>query len=184
MSINNSKELYIKMLSNVRQRTEHMRPRGRGCHGRGPATAADTVTRLPPRRRNDQLGSTPMKPILGFAVWGAMTAITLTAAIGSAHAAAIPYDGSWYVIITTVRGACSSGSGFSLQIQDGAVYGSGGGYNVGGRVSRSGAVQVSVSSGQQHASGSGRLRGNSGGGSWHGVGSEGSCTGYWSASRE
>jgi hypothetical protein len=66
-----------------------------------------------------------MKPILRFAIWGAMTAITFTAAAGSAHATS-PYDGSWYVIITTVRGACSSGSGFSLQIRDGAVYGDGG----------------------------------------------------------
>jgi hypothetical protein len=123
-----------------------------------------------------------MKPILRFAVWGAITATTFTAATGSAHATS-PYDGSWYVIITTVRGACSSGSGFSLQIRDGAVYGDGGGFNVGGRVSRSGTVHVSVSSGQQHASGSGRLRASSGGGSWRGVGSQGGCLGYWSASR-
>jgi hypothetical protein len=88
----------------------------------------------------------------------------------------------WYVIITTVRGACSSGSGFSLQIRDGAVYGDGG-FNLGGRVSRSGAVRVSVSSGQQQASGSGRLRASSGGGSWRGVGSQGVCLGYWTASR-
>jgi hypothetical protein len=72
---------------------------------------------------------------------GAITAITLTAATGSAHAAS-PYDGSWYVTITTVQGACSSGSGFGLQIRDGAVYGDGGGFNVGGRVSPSGAVHV------------------------------------------
>jgi hypothetical protein len=123
-----------------------------------------------------------MKPILRFAIWGAMTAITFTAAAGSAHATS-PYDGSWYVIITTVRGACSSGSGFGLQIRDGAVYGGSGGFNVGGRVSRSGAVHVSVSSGQQHASGGGRLRASSGGGSWRGVGSQGVCLGYWSASR-
>jgi hypothetical protein len=123
-----------------------------------------------------------MKPILRFAVWGAMTATTFTAATGSAHATS-PYDGSWYVIITTVRGACSSGSGFSLQIRDGAVYGDGGGFNLGGRVSRSGAVHVSVSSGQQQASGSGRLRASSGGGSWRGVGSQGGCLRYWSASR-
>ena len=123
-----------------------------------------------------------MKPRLRFPFWAAMAAIVMTAAIGSAHAAS-PYDGSWSVIITTVRGACSSGSGFGLQIRDGAVYGGGGGFSVGGQVSRSGAVHVSVGSGQQHASGSGRLRGSSGGGSWRGVGSQGACLGYWSASR-
>jgi hypothetical protein len=72
---------------------------------------------------------------------------------------------------------------FGLQIRDGAVYGGGSGFGVGGRVSRSGAVHVSVSSGQQYASGSGRLRGSSGSGSWRGVGSQGGCLGSWSASR-
>jgi hypothetical protein len=112
-----------------------------------------------------------------------MTAVTLTAAIGSAHAAS-PYDGSWNVIITTARGTCSSGGSFRLQIRDGTVSGGGGGFSVGGRVSQGGAVHVSVRSAQQHASGSGRLRGGSGSGSWRGVGSEGVCSGYWNANRE
>jgi hypothetical protein len=72
-----------------------------------------------------------MKSRLRFPFWAAMAAIVMTAAIGSAHATS-PYDGSWSVIITTVRGACSSGSGFGLQIRDGAVYGGGGGFSVGG----------------------------------------------------
>jgi hypothetical protein len=63
-----------------------------------------------------------MKPILPLTVWGPMTAMTLTATIGSADAAG-SCDGSWYVMFTTVRGACSSGLGFGLQIRDGAVYG-------------------------------------------------------------
>jgi hypothetical protein len=62
---------------------------------------------------------------------GTLIAITSTAAIGSADAAS-PYDGSWSVIITTVRGG-GSGSGFGLQIRDGAVYGGGGGFNLGSR---------------------------------------------------
>jgi hypothetical protein len=37
-----------------------------------------------------------MKPILRITIWGALTAMTLMAAIGSAHAAS-PYDGPWYV---------------------------------------------------------------------------------------
>jgi hypothetical protein len=123
-----------------------------------------------------------MRAILRISAWGAITAMTLAAAIGSAQAAS-GYDGSWSVIITTARGACNSGAGFVLQIRDGAVYGGGGGFNVGGRVSPSGTVQVSVSSGQQRASGSGRLRGSAGNGSWRGVGSQGVCSGSWSASR-
>jgi hypothetical protein len=111
-----------------------------------------------------------------------VTAVTLTAAIGSAHAAS-PYDGSWNVVITTIRGTCSSGGSFRLQIHNGIVYGGGGGFSVDGRVSGGGAVRVSVRSGQQHADGSGRLSGGSGGGSWRGVGSEGVCSGYWRANR-
>jgi hypothetical protein len=89
----------------------------------------------------------------------------------------------WHVTITTVRGTCGSGVGFGLLIRDGLVHGYSSDVNVSGRVSRSGAVQVSLSSGQQYASGSGRLRGSSGDGSWRGVGTQGSCSGYWSASR-
>ena len=123
-----------------------------------------------------------MKPSLRFAVGTALFAQSLTAALGTAEAAN-PYDGSWWVTITTTRGSCSSGGMFRLDIRNGGVYGGGGGFAVGGRVAPNGATQVSVSSGSSHASGSGRLRGSSGRGSWRGVGSEGACAGVWSASR-
>ena len=123
-----------------------------------------------------------MTGILRFSLLTAVATLSLVAADGSALAAT-PYDGPWHVTITTVRGTCGSGVGFGLQIRDGRVYGYSSDVNVSGRVSRSGAVQVSLSSGQQQASGSGRLRGSSGYGSWRGVGTQGSCSGYWSASR-
>jgi hypothetical protein len=123
-----------------------------------------------------------MTGILQFSLWAAVAALSLAAADGSARAAT-PYDGPWHVTITTVRGTCSSGVGFGLRIRDGLVYGYSSDVNVNGRVSRRGAVQVSLSSGQQHAGGTGRLRVCSGDGSWRGVGTQGSCSGYWSASR-
>jgi len=123
-----------------------------------------------------------MTGISGFPVWTAAAAIAWAAAVGSAQAVT-PYDGPWQVTITTVRGACSSGVGFGLQIRDGVVHGYSSDFYVGGRVSRSGTVHVSVSSGQQRASGGGRLRGYSGYGDWRGVGTQGFCSGYWSASR-
>ena len=122
-----------------------------------------------------------MTDILRFSLWTAVAALSLPSA--AANAAATPYDGSWHVTIKTVRGTCSSGVGFGLLIRDGLVSGYSSDFNVSGGVSRSGAVQVSLSSGPQHASGSGRLRGGSGYGSWRGVGTQGSCSGYWSASR-
>jgi hypothetical protein len=123
-----------------------------------------------------------MTGIVRFSLWTAVAALSLAAADGKASAAT-PYDGPWHVAITTVRGTCSSGVGFGLLIRGGLVYGYSSDLNVSGRVSRSGAVQVSLSSGQQHASGSGLLRGSSGYGSWRGVGTQGSCSGSWSASR-
>jgi hypothetical protein len=86
--------------------------------------------------------------------------------------------GSWAVQITTRRGACDPSSTFGVEIHDGVVSGA-----AGGRVSKSGAVSVSVSSGGSYASGSGHLSTSSGGGSWHGVGSRGACSGTWVAGR-
>jgi hypothetical protein len=111
-----------------------------------------------------------------------MTAMSLTAVLGTAEAAN-PYDGSWWVTINTSRGSCSSGGMFRVDIRNGGVSGGGAGVAVGGRVAPNGAVSVSVSSGASHASGGGRLRGSSGSGSWRGKGSEGVCSGTWSASR-
>jgi hypothetical protein len=123
-----------------------------------------------------------VKPSLRFAVGTVLFALSVTAALNTAEAAN-PYDGSWWVTITTTRGSCSSGGMFRLQVRNGGVFGGGAGFAVGGRVAPSGATQVSVSSGSSHASGSGRLRGSSGRGSWRGSGSEGVCSGVWSASR-
>ena len=123
-----------------------------------------------------------MTGILRFSLWAAVAALSLAAADGGARAAT-PYDGPWHVTITTVSGTCGSGVGFGLLIRDGLVYGYSSDLFVNGGVSRRGAVQVSLGSVQQHASGRGRLRGSSGDGSWRGVGTQGSCSGYWSASR-
>jgi hypothetical protein len=107
----------------------------------------------------------------------ATVVIAAAATIDTAHAAS-PFDGSWTVQINTHRGACDPSSSFGVQIHDGVVSGA-----VTGRVSKSGAVTVSVSSGSSNANGSGHLSASSGGGSWRGVGSRGPCSGTWSASR-
>jgi hypothetical protein len=111
-----------------------------------------------------------------------VTAAIALAAMTAAAAAATPFDGSWNVQIMTQRGACDPSSGFGVEIRDGNVYGSGG-IPVAGRVNRNGAVSVSVVSGDRHANGSGHLSAHSGGGTWHGLGGSGACSGRWSASR-
>jgi hypothetical protein len=92
------------------------------------------------------------------------------------------YDGNWMVQITTSRGTCSSGVGFGVEVRDGVVHAASG-VNVQGSVAANGATRVSIAAGNQSASGSGRLSGNSGAGTWKGVGSQGACSGSWSASR-
>ena len=59
----------------------------------------------------------------------------------------------------------------------------GGDAQISGRVSGGGAVVVRVGSSQGNAVGSGRLRGNSGGGSFRGSAQQGPCAGTWSSQR-
>ena len=111
---------------------------------------------------------------------GAVLAAALSVAAMDNVKASTRYDGAWTVSITTTRGECDSGSSFTIHVRNGIVSGA---FNARGRVSTSGHAEVSVSSGNQGGSGSGQLSGNSGGGSWRAVGSQGPCSGSWSASR-
>jgi hypothetical protein len=126
---------------------------------------------------------TAMKTMSSPAVWTLMTVAMAGAIASDAAQARSAFDGGWAVQIVTQRGACDPSSGFGVEIRDGVIYGAGG-MPVHGRVASNGAVTVSVASGEQRASGSGRLSGSSGGGSWHGVGARGACSGRWSASRQ
>jgi hypothetical protein len=117
-----------------------------------------------------------------FRVLGLATAVAAGTVSLAATSHAGPYDGYWSVLIVTRSGACDPSFRTAVNISNGIVSG-GGGANISGRVSNSGAVSVSVSSGDQSASGSGRLSRTSGSGSWRGRGSRGVCSGSWSASR-
>jgi hypothetical protein len=123
-----------------------------------------------------------MKLISPQTVSALMIAAFAAAAATDSVQASTAFDGGWSVQIITQRGACDPNSSFGVEIRDGVVYGSGG-IPVRGRVAGNGAVSVSVSSGDRRADGSGRLSRNSGGGTWRGVGSQGACSGRWSASR-
>jgi hypothetical protein len=123
-----------------------------------------------------------MKSItLRTACIAASLAVAGVSVLAAAHAAS--FDGNWTVAITTTRGTCDTGVTFALQIRGGAVYPRGDAFSATGRVAPSGAVAVQVTSSGSSANGSGRLRGNSGGGSWQGSGSRGACSGSWSATR-
>jgi len=103
-------------------------------------------------------------------------------AVVSPGSAANNFDGHWSVVITTNRGDCDPTFRYALQIINGAIT-TDAEATVRGRVSATGAIRVTLQSGQQWAAGSGRLRGNSGGGVWQGNGTRGSCSGTWTAER-
>lgn len=96
-----------------------------------------------------------------------------------------PFDGAWSVNISVSRGDCSSNSLYGVVITNGQVrYAGGANVAVSGSVNAKGNVSVRVSSGSQSAAGSGRLSlAGSGGGSWSGQGTNGRCSGSWSAQR-
>jgi hypothetical protein len=100
--------------------------------------------------------------------------------LSTAHAG--PFDGSWSVLIVTRSGPCGESYRYGVTINNGVVY-SAGVASVHGRVTQNGSVNVSVSSAQGNARGSGKLSRNSGSGSWRGNGPSGTCSGSWSAQR-
>jgi hypothetical protein len=116
-------------------------------------------------------------------------ALTVASAIvcSTVSAMAEPFDGNWTIYAQTTRGHCESLQ-FGFGINGGRISATGGSYGgyqarFGGRVSRSGSVQVSAVAGPRTAHGAGRLTGYQGSGTWTGRGPSGTCSGVWSASR-
>lgn len=110
----------------------------------------------------------------------AMTAVPA----GSAPIAAgkASFDGGWSVLIVTEKGTCDRAYRYPVKIQNGAVgYAGTASFNVTGKVGDNGAVTVTVSRGNQSATGTGRMSATDGGGTWS-TGS-GECSGTWTAER-
>jgi hypothetical protein len=113
----------------------------------------------------------------------AVATILAVAALSPTGAFAVrAFDGSWSVQIATSRGACPAGVDFAVDVRDGVVSAAGL-LNVSGNVAANGVTRVRIAAGNQSASGTGRLSGNSGSGTWQGVSAQGACAGRWSASR-
>jgi hypothetical protein len=105
-----------------------------------------------------------------------LTALAHTANAGSA------YDGSWDLAFVTQRGACDPSYDFTVNISNGVVTH----FNLvrfKGYVAKSGAVRASVTVQDKYASGSGRLSGTSGRGTWRGYAGNARCSGCWTAQR-
>jgi hypothetical protein len=117
---------------------------------------------------------------------GALLALSgIVSTAGSAATARNIYDGNWSVLIVTQSGSCDPSYRYGVQIMDGMVIYSGGApITMQGRVTPKGAVRVIVQAGSQWADGSGKLKGNTGGGVWKGQGVSSMCAGVWRADRE
>jgi hypothetical protein len=121
------------------------------------------------------------KMLRNFTVAGAL-ALSLAAFSGlSSPATSAPnFDGLWSVVIVTERGTCDRAYRYPIRISRGALLNEGSSpVTINGRVAGAGQVNVTVSRGSQSATGSGRLNGTSGGGTWRSA----ECSGTWEAER-
>jgi hypothetical protein len=116
----------------------------------------------------------------------------LFVAAGLAIAAAVPalrpaeavpgYDGLWSVVIVTSQGVCDPSYRYPVRISNGSLGNAGSAaVTISGKVGKNGAVTVHVNAGDRTATGTGRLAGKSGSGSWSG--GNGACSGVWQAER-
>jgi hypothetical protein len=115
------------------------------------------------------------------ATMGIASTMMAGAIIASTASFAVPrYDGLWSVSIVTEKGDCDRGYRYPIRISNGLLANAGDSvFTITGKVGGTGAITVTVSGGGRSASGSGRLAGNIGTGSWMG----GSCSGSWTAER-
>ncbi|MGE3149557.1 MAG: hypothetical protein AB7K04_10880 [Pseudorhodoplanes sp.] len=121
-----------------------------------------------------------MTKILSLAL--AATALSATVAFANPGQNRPSFDGQWSVLIVTQKGDCDRGYRYPVQITNGAVgYAGQASFNVGGRVSPTGAITVTVSRGDKSARGNGTLSGREGSGFWKTSGGE--CSGTWTAER-
>jgi hypothetical protein len=114
-------------------------------------------------------------------VAGAFVLSTVSILGAALPAASAPsYDGVWSVVIVTEKGACDRAYRYPIRISKGSVVNAGDSpVTISGSVRENGAVTVIVSAGSKSATGSGRLSGAVGIGSWKG----GDCSGTWEAER-
>jgi hypothetical protein len=111
-----------------------------------------------------------------------MIAAACYIALASVAHARSAYDGSWDLAFVTQNGACDPSYNFTVNISDGIVTHP----NLvkfRGYVAKSGSVRASVTVHDKFASGTGRLYGTAGRGTWRGFAGSSRCTGYWTAQR-
>ena len=90
------------------------------------------------------------------------------------------FDGKWSVVVVTEKGDCDRAYRYPIDIRGQNLVNAGNAsFDISGKVAGDGAVAVHIAYGDKSASGSGRLSGTFGQGSWSG----GACAGTWTAER-
>jgi hypothetical protein len=119
-------------------------------------------------------------------LWIQTCALFLTCFVfASPSLARSSFDGAWSVVVVTRAGACTPTLRYPVAIANGIVTNGGNSpASVSGRVAPTGAVRVTVQSGDSWATGSGHLSTSGGSGVWRGQGSSGLCQGIWQAERQ
>jgi hypothetical protein len=121
------------------------------------------------------------KNLRNFTLAGALAlSVAAISGIASPATSAPSHDGLWSVVIITERGTCDRAYRYPVRISRGNVINAGDSpVTITGRVGDNGTLTVTVSHGNQRATGSGRLAGSNGTGTWRG----GDCSGTWQAER-
>jgi len=117
----------------------------------------------------------------GVLVVAALASATALFALRPAEA--VPsYDGVWSVVIMTKLGICDTSYRYPIRISKGHVMNAGqANVTISGKVGKDGSLVVNVSAGDKTATGTGKLAGKAGSGSWSG--GNGACSGDWVAER-
>ena len=123
---------------------------------------------------------TLIRPTLAALAFLAATAVPAGSAPMASTKAS--FDGGWSVLIVTEKGTCDRAYRYPIKIENGAVgYAGSASFNVTGKVGQNGAVIVTVSRGSNSATGTGRMSGADGSGTW--TAASGECSGTWTAER-
>jgi hypothetical protein len=119
-----------------------------------------------------------------FAIAFAAAAFVLAALPAPVRAQAST-DGTWSVLIITETGECDRAYRYGIRIAGGKIlYDGEAGVSFTGQVESNGQVAAVVRRGEQSATGSGRLSGSKGAGTWTGKSTTGACGGRWEAERK
>jgi hypothetical protein len=112
----------------------------------------------------------------------AVLATSVAPAFAAPIASSKSFDGGWSVLIVTEKGTCDRAYRYPVKIENGSVgYAGSASFNVTGKVGANGAVIVTVSRGDKSATGTGRMSGTDGAGTW--TAASGECSGTWTAER-